>query len=57
MLVVFMVLIYGIYSENRLHTSWNITVKVIFDLPRETHQFFIEPMTENIHLKAILCTS
>jgi len=41
---------------NRLYSSWNMAVKVLFDLPRETHRYFIEPISENMHLKSLLCS-
>ena len=34
---------------NRLYSSWNMAVKVLFNLRRETHRYFIEPISENVH--------
>ena len=39
-----------------MYTSWNLEVKVIFDLPRETYRYLIEPISENMHLKSTLCS-
>ena len=39
---------------HRLYSSWNMAVKVLFDLPRETHRYFIEPLSENMHVKSML---
>ena len=33
-----------------------MAVKVLFDLPRETHRYFIEPVSETLHLKTMLCS-
>ena len=33
-----------------------MAVKVVFNLPRATHRYFIEPISENHHLKTMLCS-
>ena len=35
----------------RLYTAWNISVRMAFDIPRETHRFFIEEISESEVLK------
>ena len=35
-------------------SSYNRSVKIMFDLPWATHRFFIEPLTGNQHVSRIL---
>ena len=37
-----------------LENSWNMAVKVMFDLPIQTHRFIIEPISQTKHLKNVL---
>ena len=37
-----------------LENSWNTSVKVMFDLPVETHRYIIEPLSQTRHLKNVL---
>ena len=37
-----------------LENSWNTSVKVMFDLPIQTHRCLIEPVSQSKHLKFIL---
>ena len=39
-----------------LLNSWNITNPILFDLPRETHRYFIELISNVPHIKTVLCT-
>ena len=34
----------------RLEKTWNISIRKMAKLPRETHRFFIEPMSESQHI-------
>ena len=34
----------------KLENSWNVSQRVILDLPRETHRFFIEPLSNTRHI-------
>ena len=46
----------GIYTVG-MFNSWNIAIRILFDLPRETHRYFIEPISINVpHIKTVLCT-
>ena len=40
----------------KLYTSWNIAIHILFGLPRQTHRYFIELISEQIHLKTLLCS-
>ena len=37
-----------------IENSWNTAVRVMFDLPQDTHRYFIEPISETRHLKFVL---
>ena len=37
-----------------IENSWNTAVRVMFDLPLQTHRSFIEPISETKHLKFVL---
>lgn len=34
--------------------TWNVAIRNFLNLPRETHKFFIEPLSHQLHLKFIL---
>ena len=40
----------------RLEKSWNISQRLMLGIPRNTHHFFIEPLTETQHIKFSLLT-
>ena len=37
-----------------LEKSWNTAVGIMFDLPMQTHKYFIEPVSQTKHLKLVL---
>ena len=37
-------------------TSWNIAIRILFNLPRQTHRYLIESISESIHIKTMLCS-
>ena len=37
-----------------LENTWNVSKRKMFDLPRETHRFFIEKLSQTQHLKVFL---
>ena len=37
-----------------LENSFNLSIKSMFDIPRESHRYFIEGLTQKPHLKATL---
>ena len=41
---------------NRLFTSWNIAVRILFDVPRETHRYLIESISDTLHVKTLICS-
>ena len=38
----------------KMERTWNRSVKVMFDLPYETHRWLIEPLSGNQHIRKIL---
>ena len=45
--------LYGTWA-NKFFTSWNVSLKYIWDLPHATHRYFYEHLTECRHLKILL---
>ena len=47
---------WNLYGEwpRKLLTSWNVNLKLIWQLPHETHRYFFEHLTECRHLKILL---
>ena len=43
-------------SSERLYKSWNIAVRISFNFPRTTHCYFIEPLSQCLHPKIMLCS-
>jgi hypothetical protein len=37
-----------------LENSWNLSMRIMFDLPLETHRYFIESISEKPHAKTIM---
>ena len=38
----------------QLENSYNVSFRIMFDLPRETHKYLVEPVSGSIHLKKVL---
>ena len=53
-----MVSISGIYINSadvqRLLNSRNASIRILFNLPRNTHRYFLEPISGTAHIKTIL---
>ena len=47
---------WDLFSDDtkRLENSWNVSIRLTYDLPFQTHRYLIEPISEHIHLKKIL---
>ena len=41
-------------EHHKLTRSWNIAVKMIWDLPHQTHTYYLEPLSPVPHLEAVL---
>ena len=37
-----------------VENSWNVAMRLMLDLPRETHRYLIEPLSNTVHIKKIL---
>ena len=37
-----------------LEKTWNVSIRRMFDLPRETHTYLVEPISEEPHVRSIL---
>ena len=50
--------LWNIYSAevNRIFSTWNVTVRKVFDLPWTTHRYFIEGVSECPHPKTLICS-
>ena len=40
----------------KLENSWNVVIRKTFNLPFNTHKYFIEPVSNMVHLKKMLFT-
>ena len=43
-------------SVNRIFSAWNVTVRNIFSLPRDTHRYIVEGISDICHPKVLLCS-
>ena len=41
-------------NTNKIYTSWNNAIRILFNLHRKTHRYFIESFSDNIHVKTML---
>ena len=41
-------------GTDSLEKTYSTSIKIMLDIPRETHRFLIEPLSERTHLKSIL---
>ena len=50
--------LWDLYSKEviRIFSTWNVTMRHIFKLPRTTHRYFIEAVSGTPHPKTMLCT-
>ena len=48
--------IWDLFSQEaiKLENSWNVFIRKIFDLPMTTHRYFIELISQQLHLKKML---
>ena len=50
--------LWDLYSPevNKIYSSWNVTVRNVFNLPWTTHRYFIEYVSSTRHPKSLLCS-
>ena len=46
--------LYGVTCD-KLYKSWNVSIRILFELPRDSHRYFIEPVSNVYHVKTLLC--
>ena len=37
-----------------VENTWNVSVRLMLDVPRETHRYLIEPLSNTEHIKKVL---
>ena len=37
-----------------MENTWNVSMRLMLDVPRETHRYLIEPLSNTIHIKTVL---
>ena len=50
--------LWNLYSSEvtRIFSSWNVTIRHIFSVPRDTHRYFIESLSNSSHPKTMMCS-
>ena len=50
--------LWDIFSKDceRLYKSWNVAMRLIFEVSRCTHRYLIETMSQSLHPKTMLCS-
>ena len=48
--------LWDIFSKEAvmLENTWNRSFRIMYDLPRNSHRYFVEPISESPHLKSVL---
>ena len=48
--------LWDLFSKDfqKIENSYNVSIRKMLNIPRETHRFFIEPLSENKHIKSVL---
>ena len=41
-------------ESEMIHNSWNTSSRIMFNLPLNTHRYFIQPLSNKVHIKNIL---
>ena len=42
-------------KTNKIFMSWNTAIRILFNIPRQTHRYFIS-ISESIHVTTMLCS-
>ena len=42
---------------SKLNTAWNTAIRILFNVPRDTHRYLIESISQCLHVKPILAIS
>ena len=46
----------GSQCVSKLHTAWNTAIRILFNVPRDTHRYLIESISQCLHVKAMLAS-
>ena len=41
---------------SKLYTAWNTAIRILFDVPRDTHRYLIESFSQCLHVKTMLAS-
>ena len=41
-------------ESKMVENAWNVSIRKMFDIPRETHRYMIEPLSEIPHIKSLI---
>ena len=41
---------------SKLYTAWNTAISIIFNVPRDTHRYLIESISQCLHVKTMLAS-
>ena len=50
--------LWDLFSKDvdKIYKSWNVTTRMCFSVPRNSHCYFIEPLSKCQHIKTMLCS-
>jgi len=40
----------------KLCTAWNTAIRILFNVPRDTHRYLIESISQRLHVKTMLAS-
>ena len=43
-------------ETDKIYKTWNVSTRICFSVPRNTHCYFIEPLSKCPHIKTLLCS-
>ena len=48
--------LWDLFSKDckKVENAWNVSIRKMFDIPRQTHRYFIQEISEVPHIKTIL---
>ena len=41
---------------SKLYTAWNTAIRILFNVPRDTHRYLIESISHCLHVKTMLAS-
>ena len=44
------------YPEQCSRGYWNVSIRILFDIPRNTRRYLIEPISRCLHIKTLLAS-